>query len=168
MGNYNPVYKSIWQSRKFTKLSSTEKLVYLNLITNKQTSQTGIFNIMPQYVACDCSLDIKEVIEILKSLDNLQMIRFLEDENLIYIHKFFKYTKGMIKNPVTIAKSLLREFELLNNYELQSLFSMEFNHEIHEIEIALQKNMQQALNEDKKKDIEDLIEKLNALLINSQ
>lgn len=96
------------------------------------------------------------------------MIRFLEDENLIYIHKFFKYTKGMIKNPVTIAKSLLREFELLNNYELQSLFSMEFNHEIHEIEIALQKNMQQALNEDKKKDIEDLIEKLNALLINSQ
>lgn len=140
MGNYNPIYKSIWQSQRFTKLQPNEKLVYLNLLTNKQVSQSGIYNIMPQYIACDCGLDTKEVINILEKLDKLQMIKFYKDENLIFIHKYFKYTRGMIKNPSILSKALNRERELIDNKEVWQLFDMEFYYELELINEALIKN----------------------------
>jgi len=140
MGNYNPVYKTIWTSKHFTKLNSTEKLVYLNLLTNRQSTQSGIYTILPDYIACDCKISTDEALKILKKLDELHMIKFWEEENLIFIHKYFKYTKGTIKHPYNLTKTLERERELLNFPEVWELFDMEFSQELHLINEKLIKH----------------------------
>lgn len=67
------------------------------------------------------------------------MIKFYEDENLVFIHKYFKYSKGMIKNPKILDKTLTRERELINNPDVWQLFDMEFNQELELINEALMK-----------------------------
>lgn len=160
MGNYYPVYKTIWTSSSFNALDSNGKLVYLYLLTNNFTTQLGVCRIKPSYIATDCGIKEIEVIKLLKGMHKLKIITFWQNENLIFIHKFFRYTKGTIKSPITLSKVLLREHELLNKPELWELFSAEFSKELFEITNALK----DILEKNKKNGNAEKIEDLNKLI----
>lgn len=156
MGNYFPVYRTIWTSSCFNKLDSKGKLVYLYLLTNNFTTQLGVCRVKLSYIATDCSVDEVEVIKILKEMHKLNIIRLWQDENLIFIHKFFRYTKGTIKSPITLSKTMLREYELLNKPELWELFIAEFNKELYEIITALEDLLEKAKTKGEITKIDDL------------
>lgn len=139
MSNYNPVYWSVWTSQKFTQLNPTEKLVYLYLLTNEKTQPSGIYSILLKHIACDCEIELSEVEKTIDRMSHLGMIKYWKDENLIYIHKFFRYSKGMIKNPKNLNGPLKRQRELLKNVEAWKLFDAEFENEISLLNEALMK-----------------------------
>jgi len=137
MGNYNPVYKSLWTNQKFSGLESDEKLVFLHLLTNEKTQQTGIYQILPKQIACDCNLDLDIVTEAIQSLISNSLIVYWEQGSLIYIHKFFKFSKGMIKNPNILKKIIDRQRELIKNSEAWKIFDSEFKEELASINTTL-------------------------------
>lgn len=163
MGNYYPVYKSIWTSSCFDKLGNNGKLIYLYLLTNNFTTQMGICRVKPSYIATDCSIDEIEVVKILKEMHKLNIIRLWQDENLIFIHKFFRYTKGTIKSPITLSKTMLRERELLNKPELWELFVAEFNKELYEVVIALEDLLKKAESKGEQAKTEELNKLINSV-----
>lgn len=140
MGNYNPIYKALWTSQKFNQLNTTEKLVYLYLLTNEKTQQSGIYSILIKQIACDCELELTEVEQALDKMSELGMIKYWKDTGLLFIHKFFKYSKGMIKSPKNLDGTLKRQRELLKNVEVWELFDTEFENELSLINEALMKH----------------------------
>lgn len=127
MGNYNPVYKAIWTSQKFQAISPNEKLIYFNLLTNEKTQPTGIYQIMPKQVACDCDLPTADVEVAFEKFIEIGLIQYWAKDNVIYIRNFFKFSKGTIKNPAVLNSAIKRQIELLEHVEAWQLFSEEYN-----------------------------------------
>lgn len=140
MGNYNPVYKTIWTSQKFNLLDASEKLIYLYLITNEKIKQTGVYNIMLKHIACECGLMLPDVEKSIKRMAKIRLISYWHEENLIYIPKFFRFSKGMIKNPKILAETIYRQKELLTNHSVWKLFDEEYQQEMQFINDALIKH----------------------------
>lgn len=140
MGNYNPVYRSLWSNQKFSGLKPDEKLVFLYLLTNEKTQQTGIYQILLKQIACDCNLDLEPVADAVQSLIDKSLITYWENESLIYIHKFFKFAKGMIKKPATLDATIRRQRELIQNQQAWKMFDTEYAEELKSINKALMNN----------------------------
>lgn len=140
MGNYNPVYKNIWSDPKFEKLNVPEKLVYLYLITNEKTQQTGFYQIRTNQISCDCGPTIEEVKNALAHLEKIGLIKYWPEQNQIFIYNHFKIAKGMIKNPMTLTNCIKRQRELINNPEAWDLFDKSYKTELDAINEALIKN----------------------------
>lgn len=121
-------------------LKPNEKLVFLYLLTNEKTQQTGIYQILPKQIACDCNLDLKTVTDAIDILINNSSITYWENESLIYIHKFFKFAKGMIKKPATLDATIRRQRELIKNAEAWKMFDCEYTEELASINEALINN----------------------------
>ena len=119
---------------------SDEKYVYLYLLTNEKVKQTGIYNIMLKHIACECGLKLEDVEKIIPKMSDIGLIKYWSDENLIYIPKFFKYSKGMIKNPKILLETINRQKELLSNHPIWSIFDEEYSKEIQVINDLLIKN----------------------------
>ena len=149
MGNYNPVYRSLWSNQRFSGLKPDEKLVFLYLLTNEKTQQTGIYQILLKQIACDCNLDLSPVADAVQSLIDKSLITYWENESLIYIHKFFKFAKGMIKKPATLDATIRRQRELINNPDAWKMFDTEYTEELKSINKALMNNQ---ANKDNSKD----------------
>lgn len=137
MGNYLPVYKQIWTSAKFNKLKPNEKLIFLYLITSPMTHNTGIFYMLKKQIACDCDIEINEVTKALTVMNEIGLIRYVENENLFYIFNMFKFTRGTIKKPKLIYITTLRQEQLIQNHEVWQLFkenNLEFYEKLKEFE----------------------------------
>ena len=140
MGNYNPIYRSLWSNQRFASLNAFEKLVFLYLLTNEKTQQTGIYQVLLKQIACDCNLDLKTVTDAVQSLIDKSLITYWENESLIYIQKFFKFSKGMIKKPAILDATIRRQRELINNPQAWKMFDAEYTEELKSINKALINN----------------------------
>lgn len=137
MGNYEPIYKSIWASKKFNLLDANQKLIFLYLLTNEKVKKTGIYNIMLKHIACECGLMLPETKNAANKMQEIGLIQYWDDENLIYIRNFFKFSKGMIKNPKILADTINRQKELLANHSVWDLFDTDYAEEMQAINEAL-------------------------------
>ena len=165
MGNYNPIYKNIWTSEKFSKLPPKEKLIYLHLLTNKHTTTLGICLIKIPYIACDCGLTNDEVKSALTLITKIGLIDYFENKNLFYIYKFFKYSKGTIKNPNTLLKTMFREFELLNDKNVKDIFLAENTNDLNELKKQIENKIEKSNEEKTKNEYRELLDKLNSLMV---
>lgn len=150
MGNYNPVYKSLWTSQKFNLLDANEKLIFLYLLTNEKVKQTGIYNIMVKHIACECGLMLPETQKAVNKMQEIGLIHYWDDENLIYIRNFFRFSKGMIRNPKILAETINRQKELLANHSVWDLFDRDYAQEIQSINKALMNLQTNNSNSDNK------------------
>lgn len=141
MGNYNPVYKNLWSSPKFEKLSPLEKLVYIYLITNEKTQQTGIYQILPKQIVCDCNIDLSEVQSALSNFEEAELIKYWPEQNLLFIYDHFKAAKGMIKNPTILLGCINAQKKLINNAAVWQLFNTEYTQELKLIQEAVNKSL---------------------------
>lgn len=146
MANYFPVYKQIWTSTKFDKLNAAEKLIFLYLLTSPTTQNTGIFKILPKQIACDCALDIKTVVASIDNMSKVGVIEYWEEEKLFYIYNMFKFTRGTIKNPKTLYKTILRQEQLIGNHEAWQLFKEENSSFYEEVKIFEEQEQQTETN----------------------
>lgn len=141
MGNYNPVYKNLWCSPKFEKLSPNEKLIYLYLITNEKTQQTGVYQILPKQISCDCDLDLGDVKNALSNFEEAKLIKYWPEQNLLFIYDHFKAAKGMIKNPTTLLGCINAQKKIINNVAVWQLFGNEYEYELKQIQDAVNKSL---------------------------
>lgn len=141
MGNYNPVYKTTWSDPRFAELEPLAKLVYLNLITNERTQHTGIYQIRPQQIACDCGIDIEEIQKILKKLEEVMLIKFWWELNQVYIFGHFKIAKGMIKTSTTLMGCTNRQRDLIKNPEAWKMFDNEYQEELKLLQKSVNKSL---------------------------
>lgn len=147
MANYYPIYKCLWNSQRFSRLDKIQKLVFLYLLNNDRTTQTGIYNILPRHIASDCDLEKDEALKMLIHFDEIKLIRYWQDEDLIYIHKFFGFARKTIKNAKILNGVIQRQRELIKNKELWLLFDAEFQDELYLIDVAINKGIDKTLIE---------------------
>lgn len=155
MSNYNPIYKSIWTSTKFNKLNSNEKFMFLFLLNNEKANQTGLYQILLKQIACECDLEMGIVEAGIKKMIDVGLIKYWFEDNIIYIYKLFKYTKGTIKRASILISCIQRQKELLNCPEGWKIFDNEHKEslvDINESLIKQQSNRNRSNNKNKNKD----------------
>lgn len=92
---------------------------------------------MLKHIACECGLMLPETADAVSKMQEIGLIDYWDDENLIYIHNFFKFSKGMIKNPKILAETINRQKELLANHSVWDLFDTDYAEEMQAINEAL-------------------------------
>ena len=150
MSNYRPVYgKQLWNNDVFVSISAEAKIVYFYLLTNPESEITGIQKIRVGRIAYDCDIEQDLVHDALYELCGNDLIVYMDEANLVYVYRYFHFSKGTIKNPALLAKCIQRQRELIQNKDIWNLFDDEYNDELLSINKVLMNNQ---TNKDKDKD----------------
>jgi len=120
MRDYTKISTSIWNSRKFTKLSSMGKLLYLYFLTCPNVNSIGCFVIKEGYVKADLDWNGKEYEKTLKELSDRELVRTFAEENLVRIINFLDFEQ--FSNPKHAAGALKIALNLPDCVEKHHLF----------------------------------------------
>jgi hypothetical protein len=104
MANYRLVSMRIWKDPDVEQLNPSGKLVFMYLITNEATTESGIYPITFKTIANETSLPSATVGKLLATLKN---ISYDTENNCIFIHNFLRYNGG--GRPDLLKKALERE-----------------------------------------------------------
>lgn len=152
MSNYRPVYgKQLWNNDVFVSISAEAKIVYFYLLTNPESEITGIQKIRVGRIAYDYDIEQDLVHDALYELCGNDLIVYMDEAKLVYVYRYFHFSKGTIKNPALLAKCIQRQRELIQNKDIWNLFDDEYNDELLSINKVLM-NYQTNKDKDKYKD----------------
>jgi len=104
LANYRLVSVHIWNDPDFEQLTPSEKTIFLYLITNNATSDSGIYTVTPKKIANDTNVQLGTVNKLLGNCKNLS---YDFDNKCIFIHNFLQYNGG--GRPNLLEKALIRE-----------------------------------------------------------
>ncbi|HEY8889909.1 MAG TPA: DnaD domain protein [Clostridium sp.] len=120
MAKYRQIYTEFWSDSFVFELTSQEKFFYLYLLTNTKSTQSGIYEISPKFIAIETGYDIVVVDQLLKKFCDYKKILFCETTNEIMLLNWIKYNVPNNNNAVIgIQKQLLR---IKNKVFLKILF----------------------------------------------
>jgi hypothetical protein len=102
MREFSKVGQSVWNSQRFKKLSDSDKLFYLYVLTTRHGNSSGCFELHPGYVMVDLKWSESKVLEAIDSLCASGLIAYHKNENSLLIDKFFDYNPPT--NPKHAAK----------------------------------------------------------------
>ncbi len=71
MANYRLVSVHIWNDPDFENLTPSEKTIFLYLITNNATTDSGIYTVTPKKIANDTNVQLGTVNKLLSNCKNL-------------------------------------------------------------------------------------------------
>ena len=117
MGNYKPLYSSIWTDNHFENYSPEKKLLYIFLLTNQYVEKSGIYKVSVRQMAFNTGL----INELINELINDGKILYDFKNGIIFIKSIFKYQKGVIKNENILTLTIKRNYELVKT-EFWNLF----------------------------------------------
>ena len=103
MAKYRPVHTKIWKDPDFEEYSKDQKLVFLYLITNEQTTESGIYPVTPKTVSNETGIPLATVKELLAN--GFKNISYDPENRCVFVHKFLKYNGG--GRPDLLLKSIL-------------------------------------------------------------
>ena len=104
MRDYSKVSTSIWNSRKFTKLSGNGKLLYLYFLTCPFVNSVGCFVIKELYALADLDWQPKTYKKALEEISSFDLVKLEPLENLVRIVNFLEFEQ--FSNPKHAAGSL--------------------------------------------------------------
>ena len=104
MANYRLVSVHIWNDPDFENLTPSEKTIFLYLITNNATTDSGIYTVTPKKIANDTNVQLGTVNKLLSNCKNLS---YDFDNKCIFLHNFLQYNGG--GRPNLLEKALIRE-----------------------------------------------------------
>lgn len=119
MAKYRPVYTCIWKDPDFEDLDSQEKLLFLYLVTNQSTTESGIYPISYKTVGNEACIGFETVKQL---LDNGSIKNIIYDKvnKVVFIKNFRKYNPG--GNPKLVRKAVLRDYERTKGSYLWNIF----------------------------------------------
>jgi len=91
MRDYGKISTSIWNSRKFSKISDDARLLYLYLHTCPHVNSVGCFVLKDGYATADLGWDEKRYREAMHSLCDAFLTAFDSQESLVRIINFLKF-----------------------------------------------------------------------------
>ena len=125
MARYRPVHVKIWSDPHFEEYSKNQKLIFLYLITNEHTTESGIYPITLKTISQRTDIPTAEVEKAFSSFKN---ISYEMETGCVFIHNFLRYNGGgrpdLLKLSVqqdakTTKTSLWRMFDTLYpNYKI--------------------------------------------------
>ena len=147
MSNYNPIYHSIWDSKRFINLDNTTKLIFLYLLSNQRVTQTGIYKIRFEQVACDIGLKVEDVENAFDELEGNALIHYWYDEHILFIVNNFRFARNTIKNATILHKVIESQRQLFNLPELWGNFDTLYSAELEVINKVLIKHQSNNTND---------------------
>lgn len=113
MRDYGKVSTSIWNSRKFGKISDDARLLYLYLHTCPHVNSVGCFVLKDGYATADLGWSVDRYLEAMDSLSKAYLVGMDRAENLVRIVNFLrfdpftnpKHAQGAIKIAVSLPDS---------------------------------------------------------------
>lgn len=92
MQNYERTVKSsLWSTRVFHRLTPTEKVLYLYLLTGPVTSDTSVFLMPVDQAALDTGLSIEDTEKSIKHFEDLELVVYDWKTEEICVIDYFKY-----------------------------------------------------------------------------
>ena len=92
MQNFVRSVKShVWQTRTFRKMSVTEKLTYLYLLTSGATSDTSVYVLPLDYASLEVGVSVEEMEEIIRRFEKLGLVVYDWEQEEICVLDYFIY-----------------------------------------------------------------------------
>ncbi len=102
MAKYRPIYLNIWKDPDFENYTPSQKLLFIYLCTNRETTESGIYPITIKTISNETGISIKKVEKILS--EGLKNVYYDFDNSCVFVKNFYRYKgKG---NPKLIIKSI--------------------------------------------------------------
>jgi len=118
--NYQKIWTQIWDDDKFRGLSKDGKLLFLNMLINKNGNVIGFFVLRRGYAMEDIKLNQTELDKALHEIIKQGMVIYDETNALFLIKNYLKYTPiyadGQLKSATKVLKKLPKS-ELLNDFK---------------------------------------------------
>jgi hypothetical protein len=118
MAKYRAVYQKIWKDPDFQAYSPESKLVFIYLITNESTTESGIYPITIATISNETGVGSETVSQQLAN--GFKNVAYDITNHVIFIKKFRVYNAG--GKPTLIARSIVNDFKLTRNSPLWSEF----------------------------------------------
>ena len=98
MANYNrTILSNIWGVKKFSDLSTQEKLFYLYLHTSDITSDAGAYPLVPKKCAIDLNMSVAQIKKMLEKFEQIGYVCFDAEAEEICILDYHHEPKAGIK-----------------------------------------------------------------------
>lgn len=94
MAIYRQVHLSMWQDKWYSELEPTEKLLWLYLLTNPKTTQSGVYEYSERFASFDTGLSRKEVAQALERFREDGRILYNQEASEIMIVNWLKYNSA--------------------------------------------------------------------------
>jgi len=108
MTKYRAIHTKIWDDGDFRPLTPHEKLLFIYLLANERTSESGIYQITYERMAFDTHISIGKIQDIIKS-GKFKNITYDDLNATVFIHNFLKYHGGGKKE--VLFKSLYYDYK---------------------------------------------------------
>jgi len=122
MARFRKLYHQIWSDPDFQEYSPEQKLIFIYLLSNSKTTESGIYNITPKTVADETNIPLTTVKELLNN--GFKNIVYDITNYCVYVRKFRVYNPG--GSPELITKSVIADYRSTQKTKLWSLFTTDY------------------------------------------
>lgn len=117
MARYRPVATHIWRDPAFQRYTARQKLIFLYLISNESTTESGIYPVTTTTIAQGTDIPEKEVQKIMGN--GLKNVTYDLEDEMVFVHHFLKYNRR--GHPDKIKRSIEIDYEF-NPHSLWHVF----------------------------------------------
>jgi hypothetical protein len=110
MAKYRPIYMKIWKDPDFEDYELPQKIIFLYLLTNESTTESGIYPITLKTISNETSVPIETVKQIFEN-GLIKNVCYDHDNKIVFVKNFRKYGAGGGK-PELIVKSIQKDCQL--------------------------------------------------------
>ena len=111
MATYRPVYINIWKDPTFEDYKPPMKLIFIYLITNESTTESGIYPITIKTISNETGIPIKTVTQLLSN--GLKNVVYDFGNSFVFVKNFLKYSSGGGR-PDLLQKSIEKNYKNFN------------------------------------------------------
>lgn len=123
MAKYRQIHMEMWGDPHFESYSTDQKLIFIYLITNNLTRESGIYHITPKRISNDTGIELKTVANILKG-GEIKNIHYDEKQKVVFISNFRKFNGG--GRPELIKKAIMGDHEKSYKSYLWQMFDTKY------------------------------------------
>ena len=106
---YATVHTKMWQDNKFRSLDQPARMLFLYLLTSPHGNMIGYYYLPKAYIVADTGMDARQVEGAVQTLQQLGMVLYDDDSQMILLKQFLKYNPISNENQVKGAVQLIKE-----------------------------------------------------------
>ena len=106
---YATVHTKMWQDNKFRSLDQPTRMLFLYLLTSPHGNMIGYYYLPKAYIVADTGMDARQVEGAVQTLQQLGMVLYDDDSQMILLKQFLKYNPISNENQVKGAVQLIKE-----------------------------------------------------------
>lgn len=105
MARYRPIHVKIWSDPDFENYTKDQKLIFLYLITNEHTTESGIYPVTPKTISQRTDIQMAAVEKAFQV--GFKNVTYDQETGCVFIHNFIRYKSG--GRPDLLEKSIQQD-----------------------------------------------------------